>query len=156
MRTTIVAFLVALGLAVSASAQSSLRVVVTDGDGALRAEMRAATMPYATGEPRVTITARALKTSVDPTVAEFRVRSWNEGEGVRVLVFAVIPSDVGREVREEEIASVFVPVDGFVEIAATEKYNARRITITAFREPLLRRPYRPYVVETLKIAAHDR
>src|SRR5687768_10229189 len=89
VRTRLIALTMVLGIAATASAQS--RVVVTDVDGASRAEMRAATAPYATGEPQATIQARALKTGVDPTVADFRIRSWDEGEGVRVLVFAVIP-----------------------------------------------------------------
>ena len=69
-----------------------------------------------------------------PTVPEFRIRTWLEGEGVRVIVFAVTqkaairPSDDDREVQ---IASVFVPAGQSVEIDATEKYNAQRVTVRA-------------------------
>ena len=73
-----------------------------------------------------------------PTVTYFRFRTWLEGEGVRVLVFAVTqkaarPSDDDREVQ---IASVFVPAGQSVEIDATEKYNAQRVSVRA-------RPVRP-------------
>ena len=96
-----------------------------------------------------TVPARALKAGVDPTVAEFRVRSWEEGEGVRVLVFAVIASGPKPEVREQQIASVFVPVDQFVEIPATEKYRARPLTLSAYRIPSRR--WRPSNLEAPKI-----
>lgn len=160
MRTTLLALLMVLGLAVSASAQSSSltslaqdaqrlaqsgrRIVVSDG--VFRTEMPAATEPYATDWPQLTVPARALKAGVEPTVPEFRIRAWREGgAGVRVLVFAVTASGPAREVREEQITSVFVPIDQFVEIAATEKYNARRISLTAYVDALKRR--RPYSIE---------
>ena len=101
-----------------------------------RAEVDAAPAPNATNWPLAIIIARALKTGVNPTVPEFRIRAWEEAAGARVHVFAATPSGRSGEVREERIASVLVPIDRFVEIAATEKYNARRITVTAYREPV--------------------
>ena len=147
MRTNLLALVMVLGIASSASAQDSLRVVISDG--VLTAKMTAADAPHATGWPMATVPARALKAGVDPTVAEFRVRSWAEAEGVRVLVFAVTVSEPRREVREQQIASVFVPVDQLVEIPATEKYRARRLTVAAYRIPA--REWRPYSLETPKI-----
>jgi hypothetical protein len=133
MRTTLGAFLITLGLAASASAQSLLQVDITEGE--FRAGMRAVTTPYATGGPWAGIPARALKPDVTPTVAEFRIRTWVEGVGVRVIVFAVtrkpgtpLGSDDEREVQ---IASVFVVAGQSVVIDATEKYDARRVTLTA-------------------------
>jgi hypothetical protein len=159
VRTSLLALIVMIGAAATASAQSSSltalaqdaqrlaqaarRVVVSDG--AFRTQMPAATAPHATGWPMATVPARGLKAGVDPTVAEFRVRSWEEGAGVRVLVFAVIASGPELEVREEQIASVLVPIDQSVEIAATEKYNASRISLTAYIDQI-RRPR--YSVET--------
>ena len=156
MRTTPLALIVILGASATASAQSSSltalaqdaqrlaqagrRVVVSDG--VFRTEMRADDAPYATDWPLATVPARALNAGVNPTVPEFRIRSWREGAGgVRVLVFAVTVSGPTREVREGQIASVFVPIDQFVEIAATEKYNARRISLTAYIDPLKQRRY---------------
>ena len=136
MRTTLLALVMILGIAATASAQALLQVVVSDG--VLTAKMPAAVVPHATGWPMATVPARALKAGVDPTVPEFRVRSWEEADGVRVVVFAVMVSEPRREVREEQIASVFVPVDQFVEVPATEKYRARRLTLSAYRIPTRR------------------
>ena len=147
MRTTLLALVMVLGIAASALAQDSVRVVISDG--VLTAKMPAAAAPHATGWPMATVPARALKAGVDPTVAEFRVRSWEEAEGVRVLVFAVIASGPKPDVREQQIASVFVPVDQFVEIPATEKYRARRLTLSAHRIPARR--FRPNTLEAPKI-----
>jgi hypothetical protein len=125
-------------------AQGSRRVVISDG--VFRVEMPVASAPYTADWPRATVPARSLKAGVDPTVTEFRVRSWREGDaGVRVLVFAVTVSGPTREVREEPITSVFVPIDQYVDIAATEKYNARPVSVTAYVEA----PKRPrrYVIE---------
>ncbi len=66
-----------------------------------------------------------------------------------MLVFAVIVSEARREVREEQIASVLVLVDQFVEIRATEKYLARRLTLSAYRIPP--RTWRSYNLEAPKI-----
>ena len=96
-----------------------------------------------------TFPARALKAGVDPTVAEFRIRSWEEREGVRVLVFAVIAPGPTPEVREEQIASVLMPIDQYVEISATDKYRARRITFNVYRNNPPRRL--PYIIETPRI-----
>jgi len=119
------------------------RVVVSDG--VLRAEMPAAGVPYTTDWPSVMIPARSIKTGADPTVPEFRIRAWHEAEGVRVLVFAVSVSEPSRVVSERQIASVFVPFDKYVDVPATEKYRARRLTLTAYRE-LVRGSSAPYEV----------
>ena len=145
MRTTLLALTLVLGIAATASAQSSSltaleqdaqrlaqsarRVRVTDGT--FRTEIPAAAAPYATGGPLATVPALALRAGVEPTVQEFRVRAWQEGgAGVRVLVFAVTVSGSTGEVREEQIASVFVPFGPSVEVAATERFSARRLTLT--------------------------
>lgn len=154
MRTTLLAVILMLGAAATASAQSSSltalaqeaqrlaqserRVVVSDGT--FRTELPAATAPYATGGPLATIPTRPLRAGVEPTVQEFRVRSWTDGAGVQVLVFAVTVSGPTREAREEEIASVFVPLGQSVEIAATERFNARRLTLTVIDSRLTPRP----------------
>ena len=141
MRKTLGAFLIIVGLSVSASAQSVFHVDVYDGrlfEGAIKP----ATKPYPTGSttgPVAFVPSHPLSPDVTPTVPEFRVRTWLEGEGVRVLLFAVTreaairPSDDDREVQ---IASVFVPAGQSVEIDATEKYNAQRVSVRA-------RPVRP-------------
>lgn len=47
---------------------------------------------------------------------------------------------MGRGVREEQIASVALNLGQSVEIAATEKFNARRITLTVTDSILTPRP----------------
>jgi hypothetical protein len=72
---------------------------------------------------------------VTPTVSDFRIRTWVEGDGARVLVFAVTRkagSPVGSDdEREIQIASVALSSGQSMEITATERYNARPITLTA-------------------------
>ena len=134
MRKTLGAFLIIVGLTVSASAQSVFHVDFTDGELFRGPGIKPATKPYATGAPLGVVPSHPLSPDVTPTVAEFRVRTWFEGEGVRVLLFAVTrkaairPSDDDQEVQ---IASVFVPAGQSVEFAETEKYNAQRVTVRA-------------------------
>lgn len=133
MRTTLGAFLIILGLSVSAFAQDPLQVNITDGQSS--AGMQAVTTPYATGGPWAAVPARSLAPDGTPAVTDFRIRTWLEGDGVRVIVFAVtrkpgspVNSDDEREVQ---IASVALTAGQSVVIDATEKYNARRVTLTA-------------------------
>lgn len=132
MRMTLGAFLIIVGLSVSASAQSVFHVDMSDGEW--RASVKPAATPYATGAPWAALPSRPLTPDVTPTVTHFRIRTWLEGEGVRVIVFAVtqkaaiLPSDDDREVQ---IASVLVPAGQSVVIDATEKYNARPVTVRA-------------------------
>ena len=131
MRTTVVASLIIVGLAVSAPAQTLLQVDITDGE--FRAGMRAVTTPYATGGPWAAIPAHPLTPDVTPTVTDFRIRTWAEGEGVRVIVFAVTrkPGTLNSDdEREAQIASVALTAGQSVVVDATEKYNARRVTLT--------------------------
>jgi hypothetical protein len=142
MRTTLGAFAIIVGLSVSASAQSVFHVDFTDGERFQGPGVKPATKPYATGLPFAfgIIPSHPLSSDVTPTVPEFRIRTWLEGEGVRVLLFAVtqkaafLPSDDDREVQ---IASVLVPTGQSVVIDATEKYNARPVTVRA--RPVVRR-----------------
>ena len=129
MRQLLLALLLVPGITAAVYAQGPLRVEITDGQ--FRSGMSAAAAPYAAGVPWAAVPAMALQGGADPTVAEFRIRSWVEGEGARVLVFAVTRTDPRREANEEQIASVVVPIGQSVEITATEKYNARRITLSA-------------------------
>jgi hypothetical protein len=134
MRTTLGAFLLIVGLSVAASAQSVFHVDFTDGEVLRGPGIKPATKSYATGAPWGSVPSHPLSPDVTPTVPEFRVRTWLEGEGVRVLLFAVTrkaairPSDGDREVQ---IASVLVPAGQSVVIDATEKYNARPVTVRA-------------------------
>ena len=153
MRHALLASILVLGVAGAASAQnrpppvvpsetadseSVVRVEITDGN--FRAGMHAAGEPYATGGPWAGIPAVPLKADTDPTVTDFRIRSWTEGDGVRVLIFAVTALGGGRQAREQQIASVLVRIGQSVEIAATEKFRARRITLVTERRASL--PYR--------------
>ena len=134
MRMTLGAFLIIVGLVVSASAQSVFHVDFSDGELFRGPGIKPLTTPYTTGAPWASVPSHPLSPDVTPTVPEFRIRTWLEGEGVRVLVFAVTqkaairPSDDDREVQ---IASVFVPAGESVVMDATEKYNARPVTVRA-------------------------
>ena len=141
MRTTLGAFFIIVGLAVTASAQwQSVFHVDVMSDGLWNPGMKPATAPYATGAPWMALPARPLTPDVTPTVTHFRIRTWLEGEGVRVLVFAVTQKAIlpSADDREVQIASVFVPAGQSVVIDATEKYNAQRVTVRA--RPVYRGP----------------
>ena len=139
MRTTLFSVLLVLGIAVSASAQT-LRVEITDD--LFRARMQPALTPYTAdgseGARWEAIPAVAPNATPDatPLVHEFRIRSWVEGDGVRVLVFAVTraralgPLRFGPD-REEQIESIALKVGESFEVTATDKYNARRFTVNA-------------------------
>ena len=131
MRTMLLSVLLVLGT-LTASAQSTFWVNITEGQS--KAGMQAVTTPYATGGPWAGVPARALTPDVTPTVTDFRIRAWREGDGVRVLVFAVTRtpgSPVGSDdERETQIASVALNDPQSIEITATEKYNARPVTLT--------------------------
>jgi len=141
MRTIFFSVLLIFGICLSVSAQTTaellrpVRVDITEGE--FRAGMQPVTTPYATGGPWAGVPARALKPEVTPTVSDFRIRAWLEGDGAtaRVLVFAVTRkpgSLIGSDdERETQIASVAVRGGRSVVITETEKYNARPITITA-------------------------
>jgi len=133
MRKTLGAFLIIVGLSVSASAQSVFHVDLTDGQ--FWASIKPVTTPYATGAPWAALPSRPLTPNLTPTVTHFRIRSWLEGEGVRVLVFAVTrKSELLKNFdddREVQIASVFVPAGQSVVIDATKKYNAQPVTVRA-------------------------
>jgi hypothetical protein len=136
MRTTLFSVLLVFGISFSASAQT-LQVEVTDG--LFRAGMQPVTTPYATGGPWAAIPASAPRSQPDaaPLTDDFRIRTWVEGDGVRVLVFAVMKEDTGilRRFpdREEQIASIALKAGESFEVTATDKYNARRITVNALR-----------------------
>jgi len=139
MRTAIFSVLLVLGISLSASAQT-WRVEVTDG--LFRDGMQPATTPYTAGAPVgdrwVAIPAIAPNTTPDatPLVNAFRIRSWVEGDGVRVLVFAVTVANRNAPIRlvpdhEEQIATIALKAGESFEVTETDKYNARRITVKA-------------------------
>ena len=134
----VLAFTLVLGSAAATSAQRPPAAVpqpaawVVVSDGVFRGEMPIAHAPYTADWPRMIVPARPLKIGVDPALPEFRIRAWQQGLGARVLVFGVTVSGPKAEVREQQIASVFVPVDKYVDILATERFRARRLTLTAY------------------------
>ena len=131
MRTTLLA-LVILGLAGTVSAQAPAQNTSSPWasivEGTSRAGLQAVTIPYATGGPWAAVPARPLAT-VPPTVSDFRIRAWTEGTTARILVFAVAPRPDGTE-AETQIASIALAPGESQAITATEKYNARPVTIS--------------------------
>lgn len=141
MRTTLFSLLLVLGISLSASAQT-LRVTVTDG--LFRDGMEPAMTPYTAGATAgdrwVAIPAIAPNTTPDatPLVHHFRIRSWVDGDGVRVLVFAVTRPNRNAPIgllpdREEQIAAIALKAGESFEVTETDKYNARRFSVTASR-----------------------
>lgn len=124
MRTNLFSVLLVLAMSVSASAQT-WQVEATDG--LFRASMQPMTTPYSTDGRWEAIPASAPITSPGdtPLVSQFRIRSWVEGDGVRVLVFAVTRRDTaalkGFPDVEEQIASIALKAGESAEIAATDK-----------------------------------
>ena len=133
MRTSLLSVILVLWTSIAASAQPVSRVDIIEGQS--RAGMQPVNTPYATGGPWAAVPARALKPEVAPTAVDFRIRAWTEGERARVLVFAVTreagsPAESDDE-RETQIASVVLSSGQSMQIAATDKYNARPITLRA-------------------------
>ena len=130
MRMTLLALaVIALGPAARASAQTTPLLLVEVAD-APTTEIVPAKAAYTDGG--LVVPARPLKPGVTLLATAFRIRAWIEAEvaglggSLRVVVFAIR----GQE-REQQIASVIVGMNQSVEIAATEKFNARRITLRA-------------------------
>jgi hypothetical protein len=107
------------------SAQS-VDAAITEGRS--RASLEIVTTPYATGGPWAAVPATPIG-SQPSTVTDFRIRAWAEGAAARVLVFAVSPRPDGTE-TETQIASIALAPGESQEIRATEKYNARPVTIS--------------------------
>lgn len=97
------------------------------------------TTPYVTDGVWEAIPASApiTRPTETPLVRQFRIRSWVEGDGVRVLVFAVTRLDTAPirrfPDREEQIASIALKAGESFEVTETDKYNARRFTVNASR-----------------------
>ena len=132
MRAIVVAFALTIGISGAVSSQaptqrtSSLIVNITEGRS--RAFLAAVTIPYATGGPWASVPSRPQGLE-SPTVSSFRIRAWAEGTGARVIVFAVAPRPDETE-TETQIAAIALAPGESQEITATEKYNARPVTIT--------------------------
>src|SRR5688572_33125442 len=139
MRITRFAFVViALGIAASASSQTE-RLLLVEVSDAPTTGLVPAQAPYSDGG--LVVPARPVRPGVTPLVSEFRIRAWIEAEvaglggSLRVVVSAIRAQE-----REQQIASVVVSPNQSVEIAATEKFNARRITLRAISPNSTPRP----------------
>ena len=97
-------------------------------EGRSRAGLEVVTTPYATGGPWAAVPATPIG-SEPSTVTDFRIRAWAEGAAARIIVFAVSPRPDGTE-TETQIASIALAPGDSQEIKATEKYNARPVTIS--------------------------
>jgi hypothetical protein len=141
MRTSWVAFVVAAGLAAPVSAQV-LRVRLNDtaATSPIYVALKPSKGPYTTGG-LVVPAQRVKQGAAAPTVPDFHIRAWTEGDGLRVLVFAV---PVNRQ--ERRIASMHVGWNQPpVQVTAIAKYRARPFTLTADSTPIPVR-YSPDVV----------
>ena len=119
--------IIALGLAAPAFAQTR-EILQIEVAGDIRQLLVPEAAPYTNGG--LDVPARPLKPGVAPRVSQFRIRAWTEaaGGGVRVAVFALATTRT-RVQLTPQIASVVVRMNQSVEIATTEKFNARRITL---------------------------
>jgi hypothetical protein len=114
--------------AAQGSAQKAPRLTANIAEGISHAGLEPTTTPYATGGPWAAVPASPQGTAT-PTVTDFRIRSWSEGAAARVLVFAVATRADGTE-SETQIASIALAPGESQEVRATEKYNARPVTIS--------------------------
>ena len=117
-----------LCVAGNATAQSQSALWATITEGSSRAGLQSIATPYATGGPSASVPARP-DGSEPSSVTWFRIRAWAEGTAARIIVFAVAERPDGSE-RESQIASLALASGESQEIQATEKYNARPVTVS--------------------------
>ena len=99
-------------------------------DGTERAAMVPSHEPY-TGAPAIGAPARAARPNAHPRAEWFIVRSWTQGDKVRVVVFAR-----DRQRNETQIASALLEKGASWEVTATERYGAVPVTVILIeREP---------------------
>jgi hypothetical protein len=102
---------------------------VNISEGRFLAGLAAVQTPYATGGPWAAIPS-AASGAAPVTATAFRIRTWAEGTGARVIVFAVQPRTDGTE-SETQIASFALQAGESREVTATSKYGARPVTVSA-------------------------
>ena len=128
MRTALLAVTLLAAMHGTVIAQSqALKVNISERRS--RAGLAAVQTPYATGGPWAAIPA-AASGAAPVTAAAFRIRTWTEGTGARVIVFAVQTRTDGTE-GETQIASFAIQAGESREVAATSKYGARPVTVSA-------------------------
>lgn len=67
------------------------------------------------------------------TAAEFRVRVWQEGQRIRVVVFAIIPEEKDRE-KETQIATFLIDPGQSIRVTETTRYGAAHVVVRATAE----------------------
>src|SRR5262245_56687033 len=101
--------------------------------------------PYG-GAPWAAIPARPLQPSAQVTVKSFRIRAWQETAKSRVVVYAVTEErdSGGKSVEQQtQIATYLLEFGESVDVAATERYGAAHVTLTAEGSPAVSPPARP-------------
>ena len=92
-------------------------------DGTQRAAMVPFHEPYS-GAPSIGAPARSLRSNTRPRADRFIVRSWIEGDQVRILVFAR-----DRDKKETHIASALLKSGESWLVTQTEEYGAVPVTV---------------------------
>jgi hypothetical protein len=148
MRTPLIAFVLALGLAAPASAQF-LRVRLNDTTAEIPVFVSLKTSPGPSTFGGLVVAAKRVKPgAAAPTVPEFRLRAWNEGDSLRVVVFTVPTNRKG----EKQIASQLLSWDQPpVEIHATTNYGAQPLTVRADSTPPRPWQFGPDLVRSLDL-----
>ena len=120
---------IVLALSVSQAPSADIEVAITEGTS--RAAVTASAEPDVSGPPHAAIPARPLKSDDTPTCEWFRIRAWLEGDGVRVIVFAVNRSPEGDQ--ESQLAAYLLQAGDSVEVTETRSHRARPVRLVVPR-----------------------
>jgi hypothetical protein len=131
MRLVPVAVAVFFSLAFSQAPQSTLWVAISEGPA--RAAVMASAVPNVTGAPHATVRARPVEGRSSADREWFRIRAWAEGDGVRVVVFAVdrAPDDD----QEAQVGTYHLKAGESFEVIDTKEYGARPVRLEATATP---------------------
>ena len=101
-------------------------------DRTVRVSLTPATEAYETGEPWVSVPARAITPDAPaPTASRFRMRAWMDGNRARVMLFAVRTSTESDKETEERFATLLLARGETKIITATDTYGAAPIMLEA-------------------------
>lgn len=131
MNSAQVAVAVLFSVLLSQAQLSRIEVAITEGSR--RASVVASATPNVSGAPWAAIPARPLPGRASADCEWFRIRAWAEGDGARVIVFAVNRQPEGDQ--ETQIATYHLQAGESVEVSATPRYGARPVRLEATTAP---------------------
>lgn len=99
--------------------------------GMPRAQLKIPSGPDSDGG-KIVVPAKPLTAAASPTAAEFILRAWVEGDGVRVVVNAVGHGDA--DIAERHVSSFVLSAGESHEVVETERLGAAHLVVAA-RQP---------------------